>query len=74
MPDQIHQVGGILAVVNGETGIESDLFGIVPQEPRADAMEGASPGQCIGHDAGIVAHHLARDALDAAAHLAGRAP
>ena len=73
MPDQVHQVGGILAVVDRERGIEADLLGIVAQQPRADAMEGAGPGQRIGHDAGIVAHHLAGDPLDALRHLGGGA-
>ena len=44
MPDQVHQVGGILAIMNREVGIEPDLVGIVAQQPRADAVEGAGPG------------------------------
>ena len=73
MPDQIHQVGGILAVVDREGGIEADLVGIFAQQPRADTMEGAGPGQRVGHDAGIVAHHLAGDPLDAPGHFGGGA-
>ena len=69
MPNKIHQVGGILAVVDGEGGIEPDLIGIVAQKPRADAMEGASPAQRVGHHAGVLAHHFSRDPLDAFAHL-----
>ena len=45
VPDQVHQVGGILAVVDRELGIEADLVGVVAQQPRADAVEGAGPGQ-----------------------------
>ena len=51
MPDQVHQVGGILAVVDGEGGIEPDLLGIFAQQPRADGVERAGPGQRVGHDA-----------------------
>ena len=69
MPDQVHQVGGVLAIVDREGGIEADLIGVFAQQPRADAVEGSGPGQRVGHDAGIVAHHLARDALDPARHL-----
>ena len=43
VPDEVHQVGGILAVVDGEGRIEADLPGIVAQQPRADAVEGARP-------------------------------
>ena len=73
MPDQVHQVGGIFAVVDREGGIEPDLLGIFAQQPRADAVEGAGPGQRVGHDAGIVAQHLARDPLDPLRHLGRRA-
>ena len=69
MPDQVHQVGGILAVVDRERRIESDLVGIVAQQPRADAVESAGPGQRVRHHAGIVAHHLAGDPLDALCHF-----
>ena len=73
VPDQVHQVGGILAVVDREGGIETDLVGIFAQQPRADAVEGAGPGQRVGHDAGIVADHLAGDPLDPLRHLGSRA-
>ena len=69
VPDQIDQVGGILAVVNREGGIEADLLGMFAQQPRADAVKGAGPGQRVGHDAGIVAQHLPRDSLDACFHF-----
>ena len=53
VPDQVHQIGGVLAVVDGEAGIETDLSGIVAQEPRADTVKGAGPAERAGHDAGI---------------------
>ena len=74
VPDQIHQVGGILAVVDGEGGIDADPLGIFAQQPRADAVEGTGPGERVAHDRGIVfAQHLAGDALDPAGHLGRRA-
>ena len=69
MPDQVDQGGGILAVVDRESEVETDLFGIFPQQARADAVEGAGPGQRIGHHAGIVAHHLAGDPFDPSCHF-----
>ena len=72
VPDEVHQVGAVLAVMDGEGGIEPDLLGIVAQQPRADAVKGAGPGQRIGHDAGIGAEHLRADALDAAGHFGCR--
>ena len=53
VPDEVHQVGGILAVVDGEGRVEADLLGIFAQQPRADAVEGAGPGQRVRHDGGI---------------------
>ncbi len=69
---EIHQVRGILAVMDRERRIETDLFGIVAQQPRADPVKRAGPCQRVGHDTGVVAHHLAGDPLDAARHLARR--
>jgi hypothetical protein len=50
---QVHQVGGIFPVVDGEVVVEADLFGIEAEQPGADAVEGAGPGKRVGHDAGI---------------------
>ncbi len=72
MPDQVHQVCGILAVVDRKGGIETDPLGIFPQQPRADAVKRAGPVQRVGHDPGIVAEHFAGDAFDARGHFGGR--
>ena len=71
---EIDQVGRIFSVMNREGGIDPDWLGIFPQQPRTDAVERAGPAQRVGHDSGLVAHHLARDALDPAGHLGRRAP
>ena len=73
MPDHVHQIGRILAVVDGEGGIEPDLVGIFAQKPGADTMERAGPGQRVGHDPGAAAHDLSRDALNAPGHFGGGA-
>lgn len=36
MPDQVHEVGGVFAVVNRKGGVQADLFGILSQQPGAD--------------------------------------
>src|SRR5262249_55948400 len=69
VPDQIHQVGRVLAIVNRKSGIEVDLVGIFAKQPRADAVESACPTERICHDAGIVAKNLASNPLDALRHL-----
>ena len=43
VPDQIHQVGGILAVMDGEGARKPDVLGVLAQEPRADGMERSRP-------------------------------
>ena len=52
-------------------GSSADLVGILAQQPGADAMEGAGPGQRIGHDVGTLPHDPACDAFDPARHLGG---
>ena len=36
--------------MDGEVGIEPDLVSVAAQQPRADAMKSAGPGQRIGHN------------------------
>ena len=72
--NQVHQVGGILAVVDRKRRTEANAFRIFAQQPRPDAVEGAGPGQRVGHDAGLVAQHTPRDPFDASGHLGRGAP
>ena len=74
MPDKVHEVGGVLAVVNRKGRIQADLLGVFAQQPGADAVIGSGPGQRVRRRAGIVAHHLARDAFDPPGHLGRGAP
>ena len=62
MPNKIHQVGGVLAVMDCEGRIEADIQSIVAQQARADGVESPRPCQAIGHDGSPVAEHLGRDA------------
>ena len=73
MPTEVHQVGRVLAIVDGEGRIETDLIGVVAKESCTDAVEGAGPGQRIGQGASIIAQDLASDPLDPAGHLGGGA-
>ena len=63
VPDQVHQVGRILAIMNGESGIEADLVGIFAKQAGTDTMEGAGPTERVGHDPAS-APDLASDPLD----------
>ncbi len=76
VPDEIDEIGGILAVVNGERAVEADLQGVFTQQPGPDGVEGAGPGQRPGERGGLPvrAHDACRDALDPARHLGGGAP
>ena len=69
MPDHVHQVGGVAAVVDREGGIEADLGGVLAQDAGADGVEGAGPAEAGGQGGGLVAEDRAGDALDAALHL-----
>ena len=44
MARPVHQVGRILAVVDGELRIEAEARRVFAQEPRADGVEGAGIG------------------------------
>ena len=73
MPDQIHQVGGIVAIMDREGRIKADLIRIVAKQACADPVEGAGPLQRVGHDTGILAQHLAGDSLHTSGHFGGGA-
>jgi hypothetical protein len=45
--DDVHQVGRVLAVVDGEGRVDADAPGELAQQPRADAVEGAGPGKAL---------------------------
>lgn len=75
MPDQVHEVGGVFAIMDCEGGIQADLLGILAQQPGTDAVVGSSPGQCVRHDPGVVVtQHLARDPFDPLGHLGRGTP
>ncbi len=57
MADQIEQIGGVLAIVNGEGAIESDALGVFAQKTRADGVEGSRPGD------GVASSTLARSRM-----------
>jgi hypothetical protein len=69
VPNEIHQIGRVLAIVNGERGIETDLVGIFAEQPGTNTVEGAGPAECVGYDAGIVAQDLAGDPFDPFRHF-----
>ena len=73
MAHEIHQIGGILAIVDGEGRRKPDGFRIFAQQPRADGVECAGPGQAIGYGASS-AVELDEDQIDPPHHFRRGAP
>ena len=73
MSHQIHQVGGILSIMNREGSIKADLVGVFAQETRADGVKCARPGQRASDNTSILPHDLCGNPLYPADHL-GRRP
>jgi hypothetical protein len=75
---EIHQIGGIAAIVDGESRRKANRFRIFAQEPRTDGVEGAGPRYRTCHrigDCGAAALHRAgENAADPAGHLDRCAP
>ena len=69
---QRHQVGRILAIVDGEGGVEADARRVFAQQPRADRMEGAAVAR-RRRRGGLGREAAGEDALDAAVELGGGA-
>ena len=69
MPGEVHQVGRVLPVVDGELRIEAELDGVFPEQPCADSVKGARPGKPVRHDPGLVAKRLRADPLDPLSHF-----
>ena len=73
VPHQAHQVFGIGAVLNGEVLGQADLRRVLAQQPRADAVKRARPGQPrCGLNRAETERAVQGDA-DAALHVARRA-
>ena len=66
---QVQQVRRILAVVDGETRIEADAPGVLTQQPRADAVEGAGPRQLRARQRRTSRRGLGEDAAHTASHF-----
>jgi hypothetical protein len=71
--DEIDEIGGILPVVNGERTVETDLRRVFANEPGADGVKSAGPGERLRHDRRTPARDFRGHALDPARHLGGGA-
>ncbi len=74
MAHEVHQIGAIAAVVDGEGGIEPDRRGMLAQQPRADRVKRPGPGQPAREDGRLVPERRRRDPLDPRGHVARGAP
>src|SRR5215472_7935992 len=72
MTEQIHQISRILAIMNGEVTVKSDLVRIFAQQSAADRMECPRPGQGINHQSRLFRQDLRGDPLNPADHLLRR--
>jgi hypothetical protein len=70
MADQIHQVGRVLSVMDGERRIEADAARVLAQQACTDAVESAGPGQRDGRGKRARSAWCGQYPLDAARHLA----
>ena len=53
MPHEIHEVGRILAVMDRESRVESNLGRVFTQQPRTDGVKRAGPSQGVRHYPGL---------------------
>ena len=68
MADQVHEVGGIFAIVNRKGAIQADIVSTLPKEASADSVEGARPER-VGHRSALIPERLCGDALNPPLHL-----
>src|SRR5262245_3596905 len=73
MTHEVHEVSGILAVVDRKSRIEPNRVGIHAQQPRTDGVEGAGPRDRGAPAAGAFAQGRGDDAVNPPLHLARRA-
>jgi hypothetical protein len=72
--NQVHQIGGVFPVVDGEGRVEADAPGKFTQQAGAHAVKGAGPRKATAGQAGVAGGDLGGDALHAPGHLVGSAP
>ena len=74
MPDEVHQVGRILAVMDRERGIDPDVARVVTQKPSPNRMECTGPGDRSKGGRVFQGHGGGHNSLDAPRHLARGSP
>jgi hypothetical protein len=74
MPDEVHQVGRILAVMDRERGIDPDVARVVTQKPSPNRMECAGPGDRSKGGRLFQGHGGGHNSLDAPGHLGRGSP
>src|SRR3974377_514790 len=74
MAHQVQEIGRVLAVMDREGGIETDLVRVSPQQPGADRVKGAGPAEPIGRPGGAPPYRAAPDPLRAPGALRSSSP
>ena len=73
LAQQAEQVFAVAAVGDGEGRVQADALGLLAQQPRADAVEGAGPGQLGRALRGAEAQRQVQHAADTALQVLRRA-
>jgi hypothetical protein len=67
--DQVHQIGGIFTVMNRECSVQANPLGVLAKKACADRVKGSGPTERVGHQAGLRAKHLRRNAFNPPLHF-----
>ena len=74
MANEIHQIGGILAIVNCEGSVQPNGVGILAEEACTNRVKRSRPNDRISHCLRALVHDIRNDALNTSHHLGGSTP
>ena len=73
MPNEIHQIAQIFAIMDGKSIAQADVERIIAKKPRTNRVKRARPTEPLYHRASLCAEYLCGDALDPTLHFGGSA-
>jgi len=74
MANEIHRIGRILAIMDGEGWVEADLMSVFSQETRPDAVECPGPSEGGSDRSPTLVSDLVTNPVDAFRHFHGGSP
>src|SRR4029434_9688429 len=72
--NEIHQIGGILAIVNCEGSVQPNGVGILAEEACTNRVKRSRPDDRSSHCLRALVHDIRHNALNTSHHLGGRRP